>query len=150
MVGHEDCNNGDRDLVQPKATPHGGTYMTTTDSPSPEQSRKSWQEELSATGDELMDRVKSLVNEGNVRRIIIKQDDRTLVELPLTIGVVGVLLAPQLAAIGAIAALVTRCTIAVEREDAGKYHNGSSSSGTTSSSSTASGTGSSGPSSSGI
>ena len=124
--------------------------MTTTDSSSSEHSRKSWQEELSATGDELMDRVKSLVNEGNVRRIIIKQDDRTLVELPLTIGVVGVLLAPQLAAIGAIAALVTRCTIAVEREDSGKYSNGSSSSGTTSSSTTASGTGSTGSSSSGI
>ena len=124
--------------------------MTTTDSSSSEHSRKSWQEELSATGDELMDRVKSLVNEGNVRRIIIKQDDRTLVELPLTIGVVGVLLAPQLAAIGAIAALVTRCTIAVEREDGGKYSNGSGSSGTSSSGTSASGTGSPGGSSSGI
>jgi uncharacterized membrane protein YgcG len=123
--------------------------MTTTDSSSSEHSRKSWQEELSATGDELMDRVKSLVNEGNVRRIIIKQDDRTLVELPLTIGVVGVLLAPQLAAIGAIAALVTRCTIAVEREDDGKYSNGSGSSGTSSSGTSASGTGSAGGSSSG-
>ena len=89
-------------------------------SPESEQVRKSWQEELSATGDELIDRVKGLVTEGNVRRIIIKQDNRTLVELPLTIGVFGVLLAPQLAAIGAIAALVTRCTIAVEREGSAK------------------------------
>ena len=88
------------------------------------ETRKSWQEELSATGDELIDRVKSLVNEGNVRRIIIKQEDRTLVELPLTIGVVGVLLAPQLAAIGAIAALVTRCTITVEREGSGNSGSG--------------------------
>ena len=103
--------------------------MATQDTPpSTDQGRKSWQEELSATGDELIDRVKSLVNEGNVRRIIIKQDDRTLVELPLTIGVVGVLLAPQLAAIGAIAALVTRCTIAVEREGSDKGPNGPSSS----------------------
>jgi uncharacterized protein DUF4342 len=97
--------------------------------PQSEDTRRSWQEELSATGDELIDRVKSLVNEGNVRRIIIKQDDRTLVELPLTIGVVGVLLAPQLAAIGAIAALVTRCTITVEREDSGKGNNGTGSTG---------------------
>ncbi|MFN0072362.1 MAG: DUF4342 domain-containing protein [Chloroflexota bacterium] len=92
--------------------------MTTNETaPQQEQSRRSWQEELSATGDELIERVKSLVKEGNVRRLIIKQDDRTLVELPLTIGVVGVLLAPQIAAVGAIAALVTRCTITVERED---------------------------------
>jgi Domain of unknown function (DUF4342) len=91
--------------------------MTTNETPPQgEPTRKNWQEELNATGDELINRVKGVVTEGNVRRIIIKQDDRTLVELPLTIGVVGVLLAPQLAAIGAIAALVTRCTIAVERE----------------------------------
>ena len=91
--------------------------MTTNETPPQgEPTRKNWQEELNATGDELINRVKGVVTEGNVRRIIIKQEDRTLVELPLTIGVVGVLLAPQLAAIGAIAALVTRCTIAVERE----------------------------------
>jgi hypothetical protein len=102
--------------------------------PTTGQSHKSWQEELSATGDELIDRVKSLVTEGNVRRIIIKQDDRVLVELPLTIGVVGVLLAPQLAAIGAIAALVTRCTITVDREDPGKGPNGPSGSASSSSS----------------
>lgn len=89
------------------------THQTETE-PKP---RRGWQEDLSASGEELVERVKSLVNEGNVRRVIIKQDDRTLVELPLTIGVVGVLLAPQLAAIGALAALVTRCTITVEREE---------------------------------
>lgn len=78
--------------------------------------RRTWQEELTATGEDLLDRVKSLVQEGNIRKLIIKQDDRTLVELPLSVGVVGMLLAPQLAAVGAIAALVTRCTITVERE----------------------------------
>ena len=123
--------------------------MATQNSPT-DQSRKSWQEELSATGDELMDRVKSLVNEGNVRRIIIKQDGRTLVELPLTIGVVGVMLAPQLAAIGAIAALVTRCTIAVEREDSEKGPNGTNLSGTSSSGSSPAGSSAYGAGSSGI
>jgi hypothetical protein len=123
--------------------------MATQESPTTDQSRKSWQEELSATGDELIDRVKSLVTEGNVRRIIIKQDDRTLVELPLTIGVVGVLLAPQLAAIGAIAALVTRCTITVEREDSQKGPNGKSSAATPSSGSSATGSSSTSSSSSG-
>jgi hypothetical protein len=78
--------------------------------------RRTWQEELTATGEDLMDRVKSLVQEGNIRKLIIKQEDRTLVEIPLSLGVVGALLAPQLAAVGAIAALVTRCTITVEHE----------------------------------
>ncbi len=72
---------------------------------------------MTATGDELVARVRGLVSEGNVRRIIIKHDDRTLLEIPLTLGVVGALLAPQVAALGALAALVTRCTITVEREE---------------------------------
>lgn len=73
-------------------------------------------EEFTVNGEELLAKVKSLVNEGNIRRIIIKgEDGKTLVELPLTIGVVGALLAPMLAAVGAIAALVTKCTIVVER-----------------------------------
>jgi hypothetical protein len=73
-------------------------------------------EEFTVNGEELLAKVKSLVNEGNIRRIIIKgEDGKTLVELPLTIGVVGALLAPMLAAVGAIAALVTKCTIIVER-----------------------------------
>jgi hypothetical protein len=117
------------DLVESKRRLYGGIMATQGTPPQSEEPRKSWQEELSATGDELIDRVKSVVNEGNVRRIIIKQEDRTLVELPLTIGVVGVLLAPQLAAIGAIAALVTRCTITVEREGSGKGGSGTSSTG---------------------
>jgi hypothetical protein len=75
-------------------------------------------EEFTVNGEELLAKVKSLINEGNIRRIIIKgEDGKTLVELPLTIGVVGALLAPVLAAVGAIAALVTKCTIVVERRD---------------------------------
>jgi hypothetical protein len=75
------------------------------------------QEEFKVNGEQLLAKVKELINEGNVRRIIIKsKEGKTLVELPLTIGVVGVVLAPVLAAVGAIAALVTECSILVERE----------------------------------
>jgi hypothetical protein len=73
-------------------------------------------EEFQVSGDVLVAKIKEVVHEGNIRHIAIKNEDgRTLVDIPLTLGVVGTLLAPQLAAIGAIAALVTRCTIAVEK-----------------------------------
>ncbi|UTX51131.1 DUF4342 domain-containing protein [Candidatus Saccharibacteria bacterium TM7i] len=78
---------------------------------------KTTREEFKVNGKDLLDKVKSLINEGNIRRIIIKnKEDKKLIELPLTIGVVGAVLAPMLAAVGAIAALVTECTIVVERE----------------------------------
>lgn len=74
-------------------------------------------EEFKVSGEDLLRQVKRIINEGNVRRIIIKnKDGKNLIELPLTIGVVGAVLAPMLAAVGAIAALVTECTIIVERE----------------------------------
>lgn len=80
-------------------------------------SNKTAKEEFKVSGEELLTQVKKLVNEGNVRRIIIKnKDDKKLIELPLTIGVVGAALAPVLAAVGAVAALVTECSIVVERE----------------------------------
>ena len=73
-------------------------------------------EELQVSGEVLVARVKELVHEGNIRRITIKNEEgKVLVELPLTLGVVGAVLVPTLAAIGAIAALVTNCTIIVER-----------------------------------
>ena len=75
-------------------------------------------EEFKISGDELLARVREIVHEGNVRRIIIKNEDgNTLVEIPLTIGVIGAALVPVWAAIGAMAALATRCTIIVERRD---------------------------------
>ena len=74
-------------------------------------------ETIKVEGSQLIDQIKRLIHEGNVRRITIKQDDRTVVEFPLTIGVIGVLLAPVLAAAGALAALLTECTIEVERFD---------------------------------
>lgn len=75
-------------------------------------------EEFTVNGEELLAKVKALVNEGNIRRLIIKDESgKVLVEFPLTIGVVGALFAPVLAAVGAIAALVTKCTIVVERRE---------------------------------
>ena len=76
------------------------------------------QEEYSVCGEDLLSRVKELVREGNIRRITIRSDEgNTLIEIPLAIGVVGAMLLPVWAAIGAIAALVTNCTIAVERRE---------------------------------
>jgi len=72
-------------------------------------------EEFSLSGGELLDKVKDLLHQGNIRRIVIKHDGSTILELPLTFAAVGVLIAPQLAAVGAVAALLTRCSIVVER-----------------------------------
>jgi DNA-binding Lrp family transcriptional regulator len=75
-------------------------------------------EEFKVSGDEVVKTVKKLIREGNIRRIIIKNEkNNTLVEFPLTIGVVGTALIPVWAAIGAIAALVTNCTIVVEKRE---------------------------------
>lgn len=75
-------------------------------------------EEFTVNGEELLAKVKSLINEGNIRRLIIKDaEGKTLVEFPVTIGVIGAVLVPVLAAVGAIAALVTKCTIVVERRE---------------------------------
>jgi len=73
-------------------------------------------EEFQVKGEEIVAKIKELLHEGDIRRVIIKNEDgRTLIDIPLTIGVVGVLVAPQLAAIGAIAALLTHGTIVVEK-----------------------------------
>ncbi len=83
-------------------------------------------EEFRVKGDELLGKVRELIREGNVRQVTIKSGDgRTMLEIPLTIGVVGALIAPVAAAIGAVAALVTECTVTITRteeaaEDAGE------------------------------
>ncbi len=75
-------------------------------------------EEFEVNGDKLLETVKRIVHEGNIRRITIKDSDgKSLIEVPLTFGVVGAVLLPVWAAIGALAALVTRCTIVVERTE---------------------------------
>lgn len=74
------------------------------------------QESFRVNGEALLAKVKQLIKEGNVRRIkIFDKDDRELIVIPLTLGVVGAVLVPALAALGAVAALVTECTIVVER-----------------------------------
>ncbi|MGD2247042.1 MAG: DUF4342 domain-containing protein [Candidatus Methanofastidiosia archaeon] len=75
-------------------------------------------EEFVIDSDQLIERVKELIHEGNVRRIIVKNEEgKLLLEIPVTVGVIGALIAPWLAALGAIAALATRCTIIVERRE---------------------------------
>lgn len=75
------------------------------------------QEEFKVSGEEVVKKVKELIREGNARRIIIKNEKgESIIEVPLTIGAVGVLIAPTLAAIGAVAALVTNCTVVVVRK----------------------------------
>ena len=76
-----------------------------------------WKEEFKIKGEQLLEKVKKLLKEGNIRKITIKnKNGKELLSFPLTIGVFGAVLAPMLAAVGAVAALVTECTISVERK----------------------------------
>lgn len=79
---------------------------------------KSNHESFKVSGDEIFKKVKEIINEGNARKIIIKNDkDETVMEFPLTIGAIGIVLAPIYAAIGTLAALATNCTIIVEKRN---------------------------------
>ncbi len=74
-------------------------------------------EEFKVGGDEIVKKVKELIKQGNARRIIIKnQKEETLIEIPLTLGAVGAVLVPTIAAVGALAALISKCTIIVEKK----------------------------------
>jgi hypothetical protein len=77
---------------------------------------RSWSETINVEASQLMGKVQQLLHEGNIRRIVIKQRDRSIAEFPLTIGVVGAVFAPVLAAVGAMAALLTECSIEIQRE----------------------------------
>lgn len=73
-------------------------------------------EEFEVTGEKLVETIKALVREGNIRRITIKNDQgKSLIEIPLTLGLVGAAILPVWAAVGALAALVTKCSIVVEK-----------------------------------
>jgi len=75
-------------------------------------------EEFAVSADNLIEKVKELLHEGNVTRIIVKDEKgKVLLEIPATVGVIGVVLAPWLAALGVIAALVTNCKMVVERRE---------------------------------
>jgi repressor of nif and glnA expression len=77
---------------------------------------KNTKEEFKVSGEDILKKVKEIIKEGNVRKIIIKNEKgKEVITIPLTIGAVGVILAPALAAIGAVAALLTKCTIVVEK-----------------------------------
>lgn len=76
---------------------------------------RTWFETVKLEGGQLTERLGQLIHEGNVRRIVIRQDETIIAEFPLTIGVVGALIAPVVAAIGALVALLANCTIEVER-----------------------------------
>lgn len=81
------------------------------------ESNRTWKESFKVSGEQLVDSVKSLLHEGNVRRVIIKHEGRTVAEFPLTLGVIGAVFAPIVAAVGALAAVLTECTVEVEREE---------------------------------
>jgi hypothetical protein len=82
------------------------------------EDKKTWTEEIKVQGEQLVAKIKELVREGNVRQISIQNEKgEVVVAFPLTLGVVGALLVPTLAAVGAVAALVTNCTIVVERTE---------------------------------
>lgn len=96
----------------------GGRKAGDAESGAGEAGSRTRKEEHRMSGDDLVRKVKELIREGNVRRITIRNDEgRTLLEIPLTLGVVGAALAPTLAGVGAVAALVTRCSIVVERAE---------------------------------
>jgi D-aminopeptidase len=81
---------------------------------------KTYWQSCKAEGANIIDRLKELIHEGNVRRVVIQQQGRTVAEFPLTAGVVGAVLAPVLAAIGALVALLNDCSIQVERVETGR------------------------------
>lgn len=74
-------------------------------------------EQVSVAGDQLADRVGELIHEGNVRHLVIKHGENTLLEIPVTLGLIGAALAPVLAGVAAVGALLTSCTIEVNRTD---------------------------------
>jgi hypothetical protein len=75
----------------------------------------SWWQKIEARSNELLEQLKSILHEGNVRRVVVKQHDRTVAEFPLSVGLVGAVAAPILAAVGAVVALLADCSLEVER-----------------------------------
>lgn len=78
---------------------------------------RTYWETINEKGNELIEKLKELLHEGNVRHVVIKQRGRTVAEFPITVGVVGAVFAPTLAAVGAVVAVVTDCTLEVERTE---------------------------------
>jgi hypothetical protein len=78
-------------------------------------SEKTFWQTIETTGDQVLSTINKLVEAGNIRRIRVRQKDKVVAEFPLTVGVIGTVIAPVLAAIGALTAVMTECTIDVEK-----------------------------------
>jgi hypothetical protein len=76
---------------------------------------RTWREKIEGTTDQILTQIGKLIDEGNLRRVIVKQRGRVVAEFPLTVGVVGTVLAPLAAALGALTAVLTDCSIEVDR-----------------------------------
>lgn len=84
-----------------------------------ESSGKKWTETMSVKGNEVIDKLKTVVQSGNVNRIVIKKDNSVILDIPVTAGAISAVVMPKIAAIGTAVALMTKCTIEVERENKG-------------------------------
>lgn len=87
-----------------------------------ESKNKNWTETISVKGTELVDKLKTIVNTGNINRIRIKKDHVVILDIPVTAGAISAVLMPKIAALGTVAALLTKCTIEVERKNNGKIN----------------------------
>ena len=76
---------------------------------------RTWRETIEGTTDQILAQIKRLIDEGNIRRVLVKQQGRVIAEFPLTVGVVGTVIAPLAAALGALTAVLAECTIEVEK-----------------------------------
>jgi hypothetical protein len=76
---------------------------------------RTWREKIEGTTEQVLAQIKRLIDEGNVRRVLVKQQGRVVAEFPLTVGVVGTVIAPLAAAIGALTAVLAECSIEVEK-----------------------------------
>ncbi len=76
---------------------------------------RTWREKIEGTTDQILAQIKRLLDEGNIRRVVVKQQGKVIAEFPLTVGVVGTVLAPVAAAIGALTAVLAECSIEVEK-----------------------------------
>ena len=78
---------------------------------------RTWREKIEGTTEQILAQIKRLIDEGNIRRVVVKQQGRVIAEFPLTVGVVGTVIAPVAAALGALTAVIADCTIEVEKTE---------------------------------
>jgi Domain of unknown function (DUF4342) len=78
---------------------------------------RTWREKIEGTTEQILAQIKRLIDEGNIRRVVVKQQGRVIAEFPLTVGVVGTVIAPVAAALGALTAVIADCSIEVEKTE---------------------------------